>query len=84
MSKIFETRTVGRGRLQVRCFSYSYNAYIRGRHNILRYDNNHGFDDYHKHTFDVKTGKQVKRESLKRNEFPHLSEVLDELEKMFG
>ncbi len=84
ITKIFETRIIGDGRLQVRCFSYRYNASILGKHNILRYDNNHNFDDYHKHEFDVQTGKQIKRESLKRNDFPTLSEVLDELENMFA
>ncbi len=84
ITKWFETRIIGGGRLQVRCFSYRYNASILGKHNILRYDNNHDFDDYHKHKFDVRTGKPIRRESLRRNDFPTLSEVLDELENMFA
>ena len=38
VTKYLETRVV-QGRLQVRGFSYRYNARIKGRHNILRYDN---------------------------------------------
>ena len=83
LTKIFETRIIRDGRLQVRCFSYRYNAYILGKHNILRYDNNHDFDDYHKHVFDMQTGEQTQRVTLRRNDFPLLSEVLDELENMF-
>lgn len=82
--KMFETRLIGSGRFQVRCFSYSYNANIKGKHNILRYDNNHDLDDYHKHEFDMRTGAQIARLSLTRNQFPLLSEVLDELEEMIA
>jgi hypothetical protein len=84
LTKLFETRIIGDGRLQVRCFSYRYNASILGKHNILRYDNNHDFDDYHKHEFDMQTGHQIKRTSLQRNDFPVMSEVLDEIEGMFN
>lgn len=84
VTKYFETRRTRAGRLQVRCFSYRYNASVAGKHNLLRYDNGHDFDEYHRHVFDVSTGQPVLEEQLTRNEFPLLSEVLDELAEMFG
>lgn len=45
---------------------YSYNAFIRGGHNILRYDNQHPEtlhqghpDEHHRHDFDVVTGDEL-------------------------
>lgn len=45
---------------------YSYNAFIRGGHNILRYDNQHPEtlhqghpDEHHRHDFDVSTGDEL-------------------------
>ena len=84
VTKYFETRWTRGGRLQVRCFSYRYNASIAGKHNVLRYDNGHDLDEYHRHVFDVTNGQPVLEEHLTRNEFPLLSEVLDELARMFG
>lgn len=82
--KVFETRYVEKGRLQVRCSVYSYNASIRGQHNILRYDNTHldEYDKYHKHEFDVDTGQCTNVKHLSRQQFPVLSDVLDELKSM--
>jgi hypothetical protein len=82
--KIMETRVAGKGRIQVRGLDYCYNAKITGKCNILRYDNAHEFEDYHKHIFDMNTNKQVDRISLNREEFPNLSDVLDELASMFS
>ena len=84
VTKYFNTRRNRAGRLQVRCFSYRYNASIGGKHNVLRYDNGHELDEYHRHVFDVATGGLLLMEYLTRNEFPLLSEVLDELARMFG
>lgn len=84
VTKFFQTdrRGPGRGRLYVRCISYRYNARIRNRHNILRYDNGHDFDDYHGHWFNVATGDEIERRSMTRDEFPLFSEVLDELDQI--
>jgi len=84
VTKYFETRWTRGGRLQVRCFSYRYNASIVGEHNVLRYDNAHDPDEYHRHVFDVATGEPVRMECMTRNDFPLLSEILDELACMFG
>ena len=84
VTKYLETRWTRGGRLQVRCFSYRYNASIAGKHNVLRYDNGHDFDEYHRHVFDAATGQPILEQHLTRYQFPLLSEVLDELAAMFG
>jgi len=48
-----------RGRAYVRGFSYRNNAYLPGKHNVLRYDNAHDPEGYHRHAFDLATGTQV-------------------------
>lgn len=83
VEKYFDTKTTRDGRLQVRCFSYRYNARLPGKFNILRYDTGHDFDEYHRHRFDPKTGQQIRFELLTREQFPLLSEILDELERIF-
>lgn len=88
ITKTLETKAAKDGRLKVRCFSYSYNARVAGKHNILRYDNGHydngheDFNYYHKHIFDWRTGKEINIETLTREKFPLLSEVLSELEDL--
>jgi hypothetical protein len=82
VTKYFDTRRTRGGRLQVRCFSYRYNASIAGKHNLLRYDNGHDLDEYHRHRYDLETGELVAFDMLTRNEFPVLSEILDELARM--
>lgn len=86
VTKFFETerRGPGRGRLWVRCISYRYNARIRNRHNILRYDNGHDLDDYHGHWFNIASGEEIERRSMSRNDFPLFSEVLDELDQIMN
>lgn len=84
VDKVMETREVGKGKIQVRGQAYCYNAKITGQCNILRYDNDHTIEDYHKHVFDIKTDKQVARISLSRDDFPSLSSILDELAAMFS
>ncbi len=79
VSKYLETDVMQNGRMRVKCFSYGYNARIAGKHNILRYDNQDDFDEYHKHVFDVCSGTQLSRVRLTRNEFPVLHEVLNEV-----
>ena len=83
ITKYLETKETKGGRLMVRCFSYRYNAKISGEYTILRYDNGHTPDDYHRHVFNVNTGDLLTRESLCREDFPILPEILDELEGMF-
>ncbi len=77
--KYIETEHMQNGQLRVRCLSYSYNARIAGKHNILRYDNEDDLDDYHKHVFDVTSGTPLARIRMTRREFPVLHKVLDEL-----
>jgi len=82
VTKYFDTRRTRSGRLRVRCFSYRYNASIAGKHNLLRYDNGHDLDEYHRHRYDVDSGELVAFDILTRNEFPVLSKILDELAEM--
>lgn len=55
---------------------------VKNRHNILRYDNNDDFDDYHGHWFNVETGDETERRSMTRDDFPLFSEVLEELDQI--
>jgi hypothetical protein len=81
--KLLETREVRRVE-QVRGYLYSYNAHLPGRFNLLRYDNAHADspDEYHRHSFDVETGLSVAGETLTREEFPTLIEVVAEVQAL--
>ena len=80
--KRLNTRYFGRT-LKVRTYHYRYAAYLRGRHNLLRYHNTHQSDnDYHRVEFNPLTGALVRRSTMPRRQFPVLSQVLDELETM--
>ena len=47
---------------------------------VLRYHNIHQYDsDYHHRVFDPLTDREVLYETLERNQFPTLSEVIDEI-----
>mgnify|MGYP001611148168 CR=1 FL=1 len=83
VEKYLETYEAPSGQIFVRGFSYRYNAYLPGKHNLLRFDNGHSFDEYHRHEWDWATGKETERCIITRNEFPTLGEVLDELERQY-
>jgi hypothetical protein len=64
--------------------SYSYNAFVRGGHNILRYDNAHerlGHPDaHHKHVFDFDTGEELTGSPYPTGpDWPNLGDVIREL-----
>ena len=81
VTKKFDIRYDGRGRMYVRCYSYNYVGYVPGRHLILKYHNLHANpNDYVHRVYDPATGKQILYETLHRYQFPTFSEVLDELE----
>lgn len=67
----------------VQTFEYKYNAFVRGRNNILRYDNAHSYaghgDAHHKHLFNWKTGEQLPGfpEWVGVHRWPTLGEVLE-------
>ena len=42
--------------------------------------NIHFYDDCHHRVFDPRTGEEILYETLKRYQFPTLSEVIDEIE----
>ena len=71
---------------------YSYNAFVRGWHNVLRYDNQHPqklypghSDPHHKHKFDWRSGEEVDGSPawIGADEWPTLSEVVRELERWY-
>lgn len=84
VTKVFETKRQGpgRGRLYVRGLSYRYNAWVKGGHNIVRYDNGHDLDEYHGHRFNPNTGELITRRPMSRDEFPLFTEVLDEIQEI--
>lgn len=59
VEKYLETYAARNGQIFVRGFSYRYNAYIPGKHNILRYDNGHDLDEYHRHIWDIESGAEI-------------------------
>lgn len=71
---------------------YSYNVFVRGWHNILRYDNQHPRllypghpDPHHKHEFDWRSGEE-NRDSPKwvgEEGWPTLGEVIREVERWY-
>lgn len=69
----------------VRTFEYKYNAFVRGRNNVLRYDNSHTYhghgDAHHKHVYDWRTGEHLPGFPAWVGEhgWPTLGEVLEEL-----
>ncbi|MCL4553367.1 MAG: hypothetical protein M1305_07450 [Candidatus Marsarchaeota archaeon] len=85
VEKYMETRRTKNRRLQVRTFSFRYNARIKGKHNILRYDNGHWWvpDEFHRHVFALDSGAELGVDRFTIEEMPTMSEILDELEAMF-
>lgn len=67
---------------RVRMDRYLYAAYLPGDASLLRYDNAHGTDGYHKHVFDPATNRETAKVDLARHEFPVMHEVLDEIERL--
>lgn len=86
VAKLLQVR-VRLGQVEVRGLKYRYHARIFsggvGR-NVLRYDSGHAHTPgvYHRHEYDVDTGED-RLTTLTRDEFPVLSEMVDELAAMF-
>lgn len=66
---------------RVRMDSYRYNASFPGGHNLLRYDNGHEDepDVFHRHLFDPGSGEEIEYTEMKREEFPVMHHILDEI-----
>ena len=71
---------------RVRINLYRYQAWFPGRHEVLRYDNQHPGEEhiYHRHPFDLQTGKEQPVSYMSRENFPVMNEILDELMNLFG
>ena len=74
------------GARRVRMLRYRYEAWFPGKHQVLRYDNNHPGEQhrFHRHEFDPISGTESTQRDMRREEFPVMNEVLDELMNMFG
>ena len=82
VDKRFDIRYSG-NILRVRCYSYSYVAWLPGEHLLLKYHNLHrDKDEYHHRIYDPATGAELVHEVLKRYQFPLFTEVLDELQTL--
>ena len=64
----------------MRGLRYRYHVRVGGRGNLLRYDNSHAFDEFHRHEYVFPGEDQRPLETLTREEFPTLIEVLDEVQ----
>jgi hypothetical protein len=71
---------------------YSYNAFVRGYGNILRYDNQHDeflrpghLDGHHKHVFDWKTREEYLGSPywVGRQDWPTLGQALQEIQNWY-
>ncbi len=84
--KLLDAR-VRAGRVEVRGLKYNYHARIfsggAGR-NVLRYDSGHAHTPkvYHRHEYELDTGRD-RLTTMTREEYPVLSEIVDELASMF-
>ena len=82
MTKDLSIRVNARNQTEVRGLRYRYHVRVGGRGNLLRYDNSHGFDEFHRHEYVFPTEDQRPLETLTREEFPTLIEVIDEVQAM--
>ena len=82
MTKDLSIRVNARNQTEVRGLRYRYHVRVGGRGNLLRYDNSHGFDEFHRHEYVFPTQDQRPLETLTREEFPTLIEVIDEVQAM--
>lgn len=80
--KDLDARVNARNETEVRGTRYGYHDYIRGEGNLLRYDNSHGPDEFHRHQYLFPTQRERPVEMLTREEFPTLIEVIDEVQAM--
>ena len=82
--KEFAIRTNRRGQMEIRGEDYAYHVHVPGRGDLLRYDNSHDLDKFHRHEFEFGTRRQKPLQYLSREEFPTLIEVIDEVQALAG
>ena len=82
MTKDLSIRVNARNQTEVRGLRYRYHVRVGGRGNLLRYDNSHGPDEFHRHEYVFPTEDQRPLETLTREEFPTLIEVIEEVQAM--
>lgn len=78
VDKWLEARYNHRNQCEVRGFSYSYEACLRGGRQLVRYDSAHGLDRLHRHTYDPRTGKEIDEQPIALGDLPSLSDFIRE------
>jgi len=78
VDKWLDVRRDAHGRSEVRGVSYSYHAWRRNEHDLLRYDTAHGLDELHRHDFDPETGREIGVHRVPLEELPTLDGVIRE------
>lgn len=77
----------------IKTVAYEYNASLEGLHSLFRYDNTHKgkpysghYDDFHKHIFDLETGKQIPKSPIwiGKEKWPTLDLVIEEAGLMYS
>ena len=86
VKKLLDVR-IRAGQVEVRGVTYNYHARVfegRSGRNILRYDSGHAHTPgvFHRHEYDPATGEDALA-TLSREDFPVLSEMVDELARLF-
>ncbi len=81
VTKEFDLRYDGNGRMYVRCYRYRYIGLVPGSHVLLKYHNLHNDpNQYVQRVYDPSGGAELLHEVLRPDQFPTFSEVRDELE----
>lgn len=81
VAKYYDTMNFG-GRLNLRGFSYRYNAHVKNGHNVLRYDNGHkeAPEEFHRHEYDPENGVPRETKLLTRYELPDMYDIITEIQ----
>lgn len=89
VKKFLAVENLASGERQAQTVKYTYHAGVSGKQDrgIFQYDNYHAYrreghaDEHHKHVWDPATWrKQSPPEWIGRDRWPHLSDVIDELQ----
>ena len=80
VEKWFETRTIGRGLVQIRGAIYRYIGYVRGEEWVLKYHNLHADQSEYFHRVRDLATDEIHSEILQRHQFPTITDILDELD----
>ena len=77
VDKWLEVRRGRHNRYEVRGHSYSYQAWLRNSHELVRYDTSHGIERLHCHRLDPET-KQTSITQIALEDLPTLTDFIEE------